>query len=85
MSEFKITDAGTLFLASVAAIGSNHPQNAIALLELSKLTDPNAFESRLALALLYQEIGNIEAATIQYNLIKDTKFKSKFFDFQIRY
>ncbi|WP_169973020.1 MULTISPECIES: tetratricopeptide repeat protein [unclassified Campylobacter] len=85
IDEFKITDAGTLFLTSVAAIGSNHPQNAIALLELSKLTDPNAFESRLALALLYQEIGNIDAAVIQYNLIKDTKFKSKFFDFMLKH
>ncbi|QCD52103.1 GTP pyrophosphokinase [Campylobacter sp. RM16192] len=85
IDEFKITDAGTLFLTSVAAIGSNHSQNAIALLELSKLTDPNAFESRLALALLYQEIGNIDAAVIQYNLIKDNKFKSKFFDFTLKH
>lgn len=83
IDEFKISDAGTLFMAAVAAIGSNHPQNAIALLELSKLTDPNSSDSRLALAYLYQEVGNIEAATIQYNLIKGEKFQSKFFDFNI--
>ena len=85
IDEFKINDAGTLFLAAVAAIGSNHPQNATALLELSKLTDPNAMESRIALGHLYQEIDNIEAATIQYGLIKDPNFKSKFVDFMIDY
>ena len=85
IDEFKINDAGTLFLAAVAAIGSNHPQNATALLELSKLTDPNAMESRVALGYLYQEIDNIEAATIQYGLIKDPNFKSKFVDFTIDY
>ena len=85
IDEFKINDAGTLFLAAVAAIGSNHPQNATALLELSKLTDPNAMESRTALGYLYQEIDNIEAATIQYGLIKDPNFKSKFVDFMIDY
>ncbi|QKF91738.1 tetratricopeptide repeat protein [Campylobacter sp. CCUG 57310] len=85
IDEFKINDAGTLFMAAVAAIGSNNPQNAIALLELSKLTDPNSSDSRLALAYLYQEVGNIEAAAIQYNLIKSDKFRSKFFDFRIDY
>ena len=85
IDEFKINDAGTLFLAAVAAIGSNHPQNATALLELSKLTDPNAMESRIALGHLYQEIDNIEAATIQYGMIKDPNFKSKFVDFMIDY
>jgi len=85
IDEFKINDAGTLFLAAVAAIGSNHPQNATALLELSKLTDPNAMESRIALGHLYKEIDNIEAATIQYGMIKDPNFKSKFVDFMIDY
>ena len=85
IDEFKINDAGTLFLAAVAAIGSNHPQNATALLELSKLTDPNAMESRIALGHLYQEIDNIEAATIQCGMIKDPNFKSKFVDFMIDY
>ena len=85
IDEFKINDADTLFYASVAAVGANHPQNAIALLELSKLTDPGSYESRAALGFLYQEIDNVEAALIQYGLIKDNAFKSKFFDFEIDY
>ena len=39
----------------------------------------------MALGHLYQEIDNIEAATIQYGLIKDPNFKSKFVDFMIDY
>lgn len=85
IDEFKVQDAGTLFLAAVAATGANKPQNAIALLELSKLTDPNSYESRVALGYLYQEVGNIEAALIQYELIKNTEFKSEFFDFMINH
>ena len=84
IDEFKIDDSNTLFYAAISAIGAKHPQNAIALLELSKLTNPNSYESRVALGLLYQEIGNIEAALIQYGLIKDI-FKSEFFDFLIDY
>ena len=84
IDEFKIDDSNTLFYAAISAIGAKHPQNAIALLELSKLTNPNSYESRVALGLLYQEIGNIEAALIQYGLIKDI-FKSEFFDFVIDY
>ncbi|MGP1485654.1 MAG: tetratricopeptide repeat protein [Campylobacter sp.] len=85
IDEFGLKDANTLFLAAVSAIGSNHPQNAIALLELSKLTDPNSSESRVALGHLYQEVENIAAALIQYNLIKQENFKSEFFDFVIDY
>ncbi|WP_169754831.1 tetratricopeptide repeat protein [Campylobacter curvus] len=85
IDEFKVQDAGTLFLAAVAATGANKPQNAIALLELSKLTDPNSYESRVALGYLYQEVENIEAALIQYELIKNTEFKSEFFDFMINH
>jgi len=40
IDEFKINDAGTLFLASVAATGANKITNAIALLELTKLSRP---------------------------------------------
>ncbi len=76
-------DTNTLFYAAVASIGSNHPENAIALLELAKLTDPNNFESRYALGLLYQQTKNIKAATTQYNKIGNTGFKSKYFTFKI--
>jgi cytochrome c-type biogenesis protein CcmH/NrfG len=70
-------------LASVASIGANHDANAIALLELAKLTDPNNFESRLALGLLYMEVKNVEAALIQFSKIGDSNFISKYFTFFI--
>jgi len=80
---YKQKDTNTLFLASVASIGANHDANAIALLELAKLTDPNNFESRLALGLLYMEVKNVEAALIQFSKIGDSNFISKYFTFFI--
>ncbi len=80
---YKIDDSNTLFLASIAAIGAGHDANAIALLELAKLTDPNNFESRLALGILYLEVKNPNAAMIQFNKIGDSSFISKYFTFQI--
>ncbi len=80
---YKQKDTNTLFLASVASIGANHDANAIALLELAKLTDPNNFESRLALGLLYMEVKNIKAALIQFSKIGDSNFISKYFTFFI--
>lgn len=78
-----IDDANTLFLASVASIGANHPDSAIGYLELSKLTNPTYAESRLALGLLYQEVGNIDAAITQYNGLGNSGYKSKFFTFKL--
>jgi len=80
---YKQKDANTLFLASVASIGAKHNANAIALLELAKLTDPNNFESRLALGLLYMEVKNIQATVIQFSKIGDSNFISKYFTFKI--
>ena len=80
---YKQKDTNTLFLAAVASIGAKHNANAIALLELAKLTDPNNFESRLALGLLYMEVKNIEAAGIQFAKIGDSNFISKYFTFKI--
>ncbi len=80
---YKQKDTNTLFLAAVASIGAKHNANAIALLELAKLTDPNNFESRLALGLLYMEVKNIEAARIQLTKIGDSNFISKYFTFKI--
>lgn len=85
IDEYKIDDANTLFLASVAATGANKAQNAIALLELTKLTDPNALENRAALGILYQQLDNIEAALIQYDKIGEAEFKNEFYDFEIDY
>ena len=77
-----ISDPRTLYYAGVAAIGANHHANAVALMELAKLKNPSFFESRYALGLLWQEAGNLKAASIQYSKIPDG-FESEFFDFNI--
>lgn len=79
----KEDDANTLFLASVASIGANHPDSAIGYLELAKLTNPTYSEARLALGFLYQEVGNIEAAITQYDGLGNSGYKSKFFTFKL--
>jgi tetratricopeptide (TPR) repeat protein len=83
IDNFKQNDTKTVFLAAVAAIGAHHPENAVALLELSKLIDPTNMESRYALGLLYQEVKNIDGATTQYLKIGDSGFQSKYFSFDI--
>ncbi|HEH5173237.1 TPA: tetratricopeptide repeat protein [Campylobacter coli] len=83
IDEYGAKDSRTLFLASVAAVGANNPNSAIALLQLSKLTDKNNKESKVALGLLYQEVGNYEAATTQYRTLPND-FKSEFFTFDIK-
>lgn len=83
IDEFKIDDANTLFLASVAATGANEPNNAIALLELTRLSDPSAIENRIALGFLYHQINNINAAMTQYLQVGNTSYKSEFYDFMI--
>jgi len=83
VDQYKHQDSRTLFLAGIAAIGSRHSANAVALFELAKLEDPNNYESRYALGLLYLEQGNTKAAAIQFGRIPDGIFKSKFFDFDI--
>ncbi len=76
-------DTHTLFLAAVSAIASGHHANAIALLELAKLTDSSNLESRYALGLLYQEVKNFRGASIQYKKINKSPFSSNFFTFYI--
>ena len=83
IDEFKINDAGTLFLASVAATGANKITNAIALLELTKLNDPSAVENRAALGFMYQQIDNIKAALIQYSKVGNVEYNNEFYDFMI--
>lgn len=77
-------DSHTLFLASIAALGSNHHANAVALLELSKLTDDSNFESRYALGLLYHEAQNLEGASIQYKKVGNSNFHSNYFSFSLK-
>lgn len=83
IEDFKEDDAKTKFLGAVAAIGANHPENAVLLLQLSKMDAPTDFETRYALALLYQEAGNFKAAASYFNYISAGNFKSEFFDFII--
>ena len=81
IDDFQKKDTHTIFLAAVSAIGAGHSNNAIALLELSKLTDPSNVESKYALGLLYQEVGNFEAANAQYRSIGNIGFISQYFSF----
>ena len=83
IDELKVRDAYTLFLGAVASTAADHHENAIALLELSKLKNKNLYESRFALALLYLEIKNNEGAVIQLSKITKEGFRSAFFDFNI--
>lgn len=76
-------DSATIFLAAVASIGSDHSENAVALLELSKLINPKNLEARYGLGLLYQEIRNWEGAAIQYKQMGNSDFKSKYFSFEV--
>ena len=83
IDEMKVRDAYTLYLGAIASTAAGHHENAIALLELSKIKDGSFYESRYALALLYLEIKNNEGATIQLSRIPNNSFRSKFFDFKI--
>ncbi len=84
IDNYAIKDSNTLFLAAVSAIGANHHANAIALLELAKLTNKSNFESRYALGLLYQEVKNLEGAAIEFSIIGDIGFKSRYFTFALK-
>lgn len=76
-------DVRTKFLGAVSAIGAGHYNNAVALLQISKLDSIASLESRYALGLLYQQTGNIKSAIMLFNGIANKGFVSEFFDFQI--
>ncbi|MDD5052808.1 MAG: tetratricopeptide repeat protein [Sulfuricurvum sp.] len=80
---YKIKDEQTLFNGAAASIGAEHYENAIALLELSKIKNPNFVESRYALGLLYLQIQNNPGSYPQFNLVGNKGFISHFFDFDI--
>lgn len=80
---YKFKDEHTLFLGASASIGSEHFENAIALLELSKLKNPNFLESRYALALLYLQVENNPGASIQLIRMGNSGFVSRYFDFAV--
>ena len=83
IDELKVQDAHTLYLGAVASTAAQHHANAIALLELSKIKNPNFYESRYALALLYMEVQNNDGAVIQLQKIKKDGFESNYFEFNI--
>ncbi len=83
ISTHKIDDNRTLFLAAVAAVGAGHTESAIGYLELSRLSDPTSLEERLALGLLYQSAGNVDAAANQFSSIGNRGFLSEFFTFSV--
>ena len=83
IDEVKARDVSTLFLGAVASTASGHHGNAIALLELANLKNKSFAESRYALGLLYLELKNSEAATIQFAHIDADFFQSQYFDFDI--
>ncbi|MBV5320853.1 MAG: tetratricopeptide repeat protein [Sulfuricurvum sp.] len=80
---YKIRDEKTLFMGASASIGAEHYENAIALLELSKIQNPSYLDTRYALALLYMQSRNNQAAIIQLDKMGNTGFKSQNFDFEI--
>lgn len=79
----KEDDARTKFLGAVSAIGAGHYNNAVALLQISKLDSIASLESRYALGLLYQQTGNIKSAINLFSGISGRGFVSEFFDFKI--
>ena len=83
IDELKVRDTQTLYLGAVASTAAKHHENAIALLELSKMKNENFYEARFALALLYMEIKNNEGASIELNKIEKDGFISNYFDFSI--
>ena len=83
IDEYKIQDPQTLFLGAVASMGAKHESNAIGLLELAKLKDPNYMESRYALGLLYLRVKNNQGAGIQFQNIGNIGFTSDYFNFMI--
>lgn len=83
IDNLKARDSQTLFLGAVASTAAEHHENAIALLELSKMKNPDFLESRYALGLLYLEAKNNKGAVIQLSRVTKNNFNSEYFNFVI--
>lgn len=83
IDNLKVRDSQTLFLGAVASTAAEHHENAIALLELSKMKNPDFLESRYALGLLYLEAKNNKGAVIQLSRVTKNNFNSEYFNFMI--
>ena len=81
----KIRDEQTLFLGACASIGAEHYENAIALLELSRMKNPMYAETRYALGLLYMQTFNNQAAINLFGKMGNTGFQSRYFDFSYNF
>lgn len=80
---YKITQSETYFYAGVAAIGAGYYDNAVALIQLSRMDNGTNLEVRYALGLLHQAMGNLDLASMQFGAIFRSGFRSGFFDFEI--
>lgn len=79
INTYGITDASLVFYAAVASVGANQLENAIAMLELARVTNPNDPQNRVPLAMLYHSINNMEASISQYERLGNSGFISNFF------
>lgn len=79
----KVQSSEIYFYATVAAIGAENYDNAVALIQLSRMDSGTNFEARFALGLLHQAMGNLNLASMQFGAINKAGFKSDFFDFEI--
>lgn len=76
-------DERTKFFAAVAAIGARDLDNAVPLLQISKMQSKSNLETRLALALIYQEKNRYSEAGKLLSIIGERDFRSHYFDFYI--
>jgi Flp pilus assembly protein TadD len=83
IDSYEVRDSRTLFHGAVASVGAGHDANAIGLLELAKLKDPQHSESRYALGLLYLRVKNNQGAGLQFQHIGNSGFTSDYFNFGI--
>ena len=84
IDDFGARDSVTLLYAALASIAADHKENAILLLEVARMQDKLNYEIRYGLGLLYHEINRQNAAAIQYSLVKDSSYRSKYFDFRLK-
>lgn len=83
IDDLKEDDPQTRFLGAVAALGAGRHENAVALLQISKIESATNLESKFALGLLYQEVKNFKAARDHYEQVSSSDFVSEYFDFEI--
>ncbi|WP_395001974.1 tetratricopeptide repeat protein [uncultured Helicobacter sp.] len=83
IDDLKEDDPQTRFLGAVAALGAGRHENAVALLQISKIESATNLEAKFALGLLYQEAKNFKAARDHYEQVSSSDFVSEYFDFDI--